>query len=73
MKNVNLTNAKLHNAHLPVRSSGLLEGVRLAGAEGWMPVDKDLKNAKLKGADLSVCNPSDFDLTSAHVQNVNFT
>jgi uncharacterized protein YjbI with pentapeptide repeats len=31
---VSLTNAKLHSAHLPAWSSGLLEGVKLAGEEG---------------------------------------
>ena len=34
MKCVNLTNAKLHSARLPAWSSGLLEGVKLAGEEG---------------------------------------
>jgi len=34
--------------------------VKLAGAEEWVPADKDLKNAKLKGADASGCHMSDF-------------
>jgi hypothetical protein len=41
MKSVNLTNANLLHAKLPACSSGLLEGVKLAGAEGWVPTDKD--------------------------------
>jgi hypothetical protein len=53
LRSTNLSDAKLHNACLPAWSSGLLEGVKLAGAEGWVPADKDLSNAKLKGADLS--------------------
>jgi uncharacterized protein YjbI with pentapeptide repeats len=53
MKSANLTNAQLQGARLPAWNSGLLEGVKLAGAEGWVPADKDLSNAKLKGADLS--------------------
>jgi hypothetical protein len=56
MKSANLTNSKLHNALLPPWSSGLMEGVKLAGAEGWVPADKDLSNAKLQGADLSSCD-----------------
>ena len=58
--------------HLPW-SSGLLEGSKLGGAEGWVPADKDLKNAKLKGADLSDCDLSGLDLCNASIQNVNFT
>jgi hypothetical protein len=48
-----LRGTNLQNARLPAWSSGLLEGVKLEGAEGWVPADKDLSNAKLKGADLS--------------------
>ena len=69
MQNVNLTKAKLHNARLPAWSSGLLEGVKLAGAEGWVPADKDLSNAKLKGADLSTCDMSGINLSSADLSN----
>jgi uncharacterized protein YjbI with pentapeptide repeats len=86
MKSVNLTNAKLQGAHLPAWSSGLLEGVKLAGAEGWVPADKDLSNAKLKGADLSnaklqgtvlkgadlsKCDLSGADLTGADLSEAN--
>ena len=53
MQKVNFVNAKLQGARLPAWSSGLMQGVKLAGAEGWVPADKDLSNAKLKGADLS--------------------
>jgi uncharacterized protein YjbI with pentapeptide repeats len=73
MQNVNLSKAKLHDARLPAWSSGLMEGVKIAGAEGWVPADKDLKTAKLKGADVSECDLSGLDLYSASLQNVNFT
>jgi uncharacterized protein YjbI with pentapeptide repeats len=69
MQNVNLSNAKLHDARLPAWSSGLLEGVKLAGAEGWMPADKDQSNAKLTGANLSGSDLSGFDLSSADLCN----
>jgi uncharacterized protein YjbI with pentapeptide repeats len=83
LKSTNLTNAKLHDARLPAWSSGLLEGLKLAGAEGWVPADKDLSNAKLKdadlsnaklqgavlkGADLSKCDLSGADLTGADLR-----
>jgi uncharacterized protein YjbI with pentapeptide repeats len=71
MKSVNLTNTKLHNARLPAWSSGLLEGVKLAGAEGWVPADKDLCKAKLKGADLSENDLSGVDFSSSDLQNAN--
>jgi uncharacterized protein YjbI with pentapeptide repeats len=71
MKSANLTDAKLHNARLPAWSSGLLEGVKLAGAEGWVPADKDLSKAKLKGADLSENDLSGVDFSSSDLQNAN--
>jgi uncharacterized protein YjbI with pentapeptide repeats len=73
MKSVNLTNAKLHDARLPAWSSGLLEGVKLAGAEGWVPADKDLSKAKLKGADLSGADLRDADLSAADLSGANLT
>jgi hypothetical protein len=30
-----------------------MEGVKLAGATGWVPADRNMRQAKLKGADLS--------------------
>jgi uncharacterized protein YjbI with pentapeptide repeats len=69
LKSTNLTNAKLHNARLPAWSSGLLEGVKLAGAEGWVPADKDISKGKLKGADLSSCDLSGINLSSADLSN----
>jgi uncharacterized protein YjbI with pentapeptide repeats len=45
--------AVLSMASLPTWRSGLLEGVKFGGAEGWVRADKDLSNAKIKGADLS--------------------
>jgi uncharacterized protein YjbI with pentapeptide repeats len=71
MKSVNLTTAKLHNARLPAWNSGLLEGVKLTGAEGWVPADKDLSKAKLKGADLSENDLSGVDFSSSDLQKAN--
>jgi uncharacterized protein YjbI with pentapeptide repeats len=68
MKSANLTNAQLQGARLPAWNSGLLEGVKLAGAEGWVPADKDLSNAKLKGADLSGCDLSGLDMSNSDLQ-----
>jgi uncharacterized protein YjbI with pentapeptide repeats len=72
LKSCNLTKAKLQGARLPAWSSGLLEGVKLAGAEGWVPADKDLRNAKLQGADLSSCDLSGVNLSSADLRGANF-
>ena len=47
LRNAILTNAMLNDAKLPAWNSGLLEGVRLAGATGWMPANKDLSDACL--------------------------
>jgi uncharacterized protein YjbI with pentapeptide repeats len=68
---VNFTSAKLQGARLPAWSSGLLEGVKLAGAEGWVPADKDLSNAKLQGADLSCCDLSGVNFSSADLRGAN--
>ncbi len=45
-----------------------MEGVKLAGAEGWVPADKDLSKAKLQGADLSSCDLSGVNLFNAKLQ-----
>jgi uncharacterized protein YjbI with pentapeptide repeats len=47
-----LSGCNLAGATLPRWSSGLMEGVKLAGETGWVPEDRDLRKAKLKGADL---------------------
>ena len=52
--------------------------MKLAGAEGWVPSDKDLSNAKLKGADASGCHVWAFDLrgpdfSESNLQKVNLT
>jgi uncharacterized protein YjbI with pentapeptide repeats len=65
-----LSGCNLAGATLPPWSSGLLEGVKLAGATGWVPADRDLREAKLKGvhlsnADLKGVNLSDADLSDA--------
>jgi uncharacterized protein YjbI with pentapeptide repeats len=71
LQKVNFTSAKLQGARLPAWSSGLLEGVKLAGAEGWVPADKDLSNAKLQGADLSSCDLSGVNFSSADLRGAN--
>jgi len=73
MKSVNLTNANLLHANLPAWGSGLLEGVKLAGAAGWVPADKDLSKAKLKGADLSSCHLSGINLSSADLSSADLS
>jgi uncharacterized protein YjbI with pentapeptide repeats len=65
LRKTNLSNAMLKDAILPAWNSGLLEGVRLTGATGWMPANKDLSNAKLQDADLSGCDLSGVKLSSA--------
>ncbi len=71
LKNTNLMNTKLHDACLTAWDSGQLEGVKIAGEEGWVPTDewKDLSKAKFKGSDLSDSDLSGFDLTGADMQN----
>jgi uncharacterized protein YjbI with pentapeptide repeats len=70
LSGANLFNAKLQGARLPPWSSGLLEGVKLAGVQGWMPADKDLSNAKLRGADLSGCDLSGVNLQGTVLKGV---
>ena len=62
----NLSGCNLPGAILPPWASGLMEGVELAGATGWMQADRNLSQAKLKGADLS-----DADLSNANLSNTN--
>jgi len=52
--------------------------VKLAGAEEWVPADKDLSNAKLKGSDASVRHVLAFhlrgpDFSESNLQRVNLT
>jgi uncharacterized protein YjbI with pentapeptide repeats len=68
LRKANLSNAMLKDAILPAWNSGLLEGVRLTGATGWMPANKDLSNAKLQGADLSSCDLSGVNLSIADLR-----
>jgi hypothetical protein len=58
LRKANLSNAMLQDAILPAWNSGLLKGMRLTGATGWMPANKDHSKAKLQGADLSSCDLS---------------
>ena len=66
-----LRDAKLEGARLPPWDSGLMKGVQLEGATEWVPVDRDLRNAKLKGADLSGCNMEGVNLSNADPEGVN--
>ncbi len=68
LKSTNLINSKMQGARLPAWIRGLMEGVKLAGSEGWVPANKDLSNAKLKGADLSKCDLSGACLRGADLR-----
>jgi uncharacterized protein YjbI with pentapeptide repeats len=70
LKGANLMKAKLQGARLPDWSSGLLDGVKLAGAEGWEPADKDLSYINLEGSDMSGCDLLGFDLRYTNLKNV---
>ena len=48
-----------------------MAGAKLAGVRGWLPAGKDLREAKLAGADLSGCYLSGVDLSSADLTNTN--
>jgi hypothetical protein len=72
LTNVNLRDAKLEGARLPFYS-GLMEGVQLVGATGWVPAEKDLCNAKLKGANLSGCDLEGVNLTNANLEGANLS
>jgi len=56
LRSANLCNCKLEGSVLPAWDSGLLEGVQLAGASGWMPKDRNLRGAKLRNANLRHCD-----------------
>jgi uncharacterized protein YjbI with pentapeptide repeats len=78
MRGADLRAANLAGATLPPWSSGLMEGVKLAGAMGWVPADRDLRQAKLKGGDLSGAdlqraNLNDADLSDADLSCCNLT
>jgi hypothetical protein len=47
--------------------------VKLAGAEGWVPTNKDLSYAKLKGSDMSDSDLSGIDLSSSDLQSANLS
>jgi uncharacterized protein YjbI with pentapeptide repeats len=73
-----LSGCNLAGATLPPWSSGLMEGVKLAGATGWVPADRDmrqakLKGAELKGADLKSVNLSNADLQAASLSNADLS
>jgi len=77
-KSVNLSNADLSGcnltgATLPPWSSGLMEGVKLAGATGWVPADRNLCQAKLKGADLSGADLKGANLSKADLSGARLT
>jgi uncharacterized protein YjbI with pentapeptide repeats len=69
LRDVNLMNAHLYDTRLPQWISGQLEGVKLEGAEGWVPADKNMRAAKLKDADLSGSDLSGVDLSHADLRD----
>ena len=69
--NADLSGANLEGAVLPAWDSGLLAGVKLKGAFGWIPASKDLSGAMLAGADLSRCDLSDVNLSGANLMYAN--
>ena len=68
LRDCNFQGALLNGTKLPLWSSGLLAGVKLAGAVGWMPEDKNLRNAKLSRADLSGHDLSHVDFRNADLE-----
>ena len=56
LRGCNLCGCNLRGAFLPGWDSGLLEGVKLAGAFGWVPNDFDLSYARLQGSLLTHCD-----------------
>ena len=69
LKDADLSNTNLQGTLLPAWDLGLMEGVRLSGAVGWVPADKDLSNARLNGADLSGCDLTGVNLSNAAMEN----
>jgi uncharacterized protein YjbI with pentapeptide repeats len=53
LSDCDLSGCNLSDATLPPWSSGLMEGVKLAGVTGWVPSDGNMRQATLKGAVLS--------------------
>ncbi len=50
-----------------------MEGVKLAGATGCVPADRNMRRAKLKGADMSDADLSDCDLSGADLRSADLT
>jgi hypothetical protein len=72
LRNCDLRHCDLSGAKLPSWDSGLLEGVRLSGAKGWIPANKDMRYARLQGADLSGGHDLSYvDLTNADLRDCN--
>ena len=68
LKNADLSCANLQGCRLPAWDSGLMEGVKLVKATGWVPESRDLSNARLNGADLSGCDLSGVNLGGADLE-----
>jgi uncharacterized protein YjbI with pentapeptide repeats len=45
--------------------------VKLAGAEGWVPADKDLSKAKLQGADMKDAKLEGADMSDCNMSGAN--
>jgi uncharacterized protein YjbI with pentapeptide repeats len=68
----NLSGCNLTGATLPW-SSGLMESVKLAGATGCLPADRNMSQAKLKGADLSGTKLKHANLSEADLKDANLS
>ena len=69
----NLSGCNLSGATLPPWSSRLMEGVKLAGATGWVPADRNMSQAKLGGADMSKADLSKADLSCADLSGADLS
>jgi uncharacterized protein YjbI with pentapeptide repeats len=69
IERANFMNSNLTGARMPAWDSGLMEGVKLVGAIGWSPNNRDMSNAKFKGVDLSHCDLSNFNLSGADLRD----
>jgi chemotaxis protein histidine kinase CheA len=55
----------------PWTDLGLMKGVKLAGATGWVPADMNMSHAKLGGSDLAVADLKHGNLSEADLKDAN--
>ena len=70
LRGADLRGANLSGAVLPW-DSGLMEGVQLAEATGWVPANKDMSKAKLQNANLSASDLKRVKLRAADLRAAN--